>query len=226
VSPAEWDRLLRTDPNVVLVDTRNDYEVAIGRFRGAVDPGLETFHGWDDWVENHPVPPGAKVLIYCTGGIRCEKAILSLQERGVDDVWQLDGGILRYLEEFPDGGMFDGECFVFDERVAVDNHLAPTVRWVKCPHCGDPAEAGSVAGACPYCGVDAVVCDGCRALARTGESADRGACSRNCAYHVRRGTTPRWKKATHGSRDEATADSEPDSGSGAVPATSDNGGGS
>ncbi len=190
LDPEEWDRVLRTETDVVVVDTRNDYEVRIGRFRGAVDPGLESFSAWDDWVASHPMGPDTKVLMYCTGGIRCEKAILSLQERGVDNVWQLRGGILGYLAAFPDGGLFDGDCFVFDERVAVDHRLAPTDRWCKCPHCGDPAPRSAV-GNCPYCAGPATVCDACRAAATSGESPERAACSRNCAHHVRLGSVPR-----------------------------------
>lgn len=188
LDPAEWDRILRTETDVVVVDTRNDYEVRIGKFRGAVDPGLESFSAWDDWVAAHPMGPDTKVLMYCTGGIRCEKAILSLQERGVDNVWQLRGGILGYLARFPEGGLFDGECFVFDERVAVDHRLAPTDRWCKCPHCGDPAERSAV-GTCPYCAGPATVCDACRAAAT--DAPERSACSRNCAHHVRLGSAPR-----------------------------------
>lgn len=193
LTPQEWDHVLRTDPNVLLVDTRNDYEVKVGKFRGAIDPGLDTFAEWDSWVDENPIAPGTKVLMYCTGGIRCEKAILSLQERGIQDVWQLQGGILGYLAQVPDGGLFEGECFVFDERVAVDRCLAPTERWCKCPHCGDPADRG-VEAPCPYCGVPASVCEQCRSMASSGQAPDRAACSRNCAYHVRRGTKPRSKR--------------------------------
>ncbi len=193
LTPQEWDRVLRTESSVLLVDTRNEYEVRIGRFEGAVDPGLRTFTQWDEWVGTHPIAPDTKVLMYCTGGIRCEKAILSMQERGIDNVWQLQGGILGYLAEYPDGGLFDGECFVFDERVAVDASLAPTERWLKCPHCGDPADRSDVS-VCPYCGGPGIACAGCRAIAQSGESPDRAACSRGCAYHVRRGTTPRRRK--------------------------------
>ncbi|MFZ4783535.1 MAG: rhodanese-like domain-containing protein, partial [Armatimonadaceae bacterium] len=144
---------------------------------------------WPQYVEDNPLDKDTKVLMYCTGGIRCEKAIFAMQERGYSNVWQLEGGILKYFEEFPDGGVFEGECFVFDDRIAVTPDLKPTERWGRCPHCGDPA---SIPTECPYCFEHAVICDSCQALITAGET-HRKACSRNCATHVKRGTTPRRK---------------------------------
>jgi UPF0176 protein len=183
----EWHETILSDPKVVVIDTRNDYEVKIGKFQGAVDPNLEIFTEWPQYVEDNPLDKDTKVLMYCTGGIRCEKAIFAMQERGYSNVWQLEGGILKYFEEFPSGGVFEGECFVFDDRIAVTPDLKPTERWGRCPHCGDPA---SIPTECPYCFEHAVICDTCQALITAGET-HRKACSRNCATHVKRGTTPR-----------------------------------
>ena len=130
VAPADWNALI-ADPDTVVIDTRNAYEVAVGAFAGAVDPGTRTFRDFPDWFraerarlapEGRPV----KVAMYCTGGIRCEKATAFLRAEGVEDVYHLEGGILRYLEEVPAGeSLWRGECFVFDERVAVGHGLAP-----------------------------------------------------------------------------------------------------
>jgi len=190
LTPQEWHETIVNDPNVVVIDTRNDYEVKIGKFKGAVDPNLDVFTEWPQYVEDNPLDKDTKVLMYCTGGIRCEKAIFAMQERGYSNVWQLEGGILKYFEEFPDGGVFEGECFVFDDRIAVTPDLKPTERWGRCPHCGDPAD---IPTECPYCGEHAVICDTCEALIANGET-HRRACSRNCATHVKRGTTPRKRR--------------------------------
>jgi UPF0176 protein len=125
VAPGDWDQLI-SDPEVLLVDTRNDYECAIGSFRGAVDPGLTTFREFPAWVEQNLDPRRhRKVAMFCTGGIRCEKASSYLLEQGFEAVFHLRGGILKYLEEVPrEKSSWEGECFVFDERVAVDHDLA------------------------------------------------------------------------------------------------------
>jgi UPF0176 protein len=124
VSPAGWNEVV-DDPEVLLVDTRNDYECAIGSFRGAVDTGLETFRDFPAWVEANLDPAvHRKVAMFCTGGIRCEKASSFLLDQGFEEVYHLRGGILKYLEEVPQGdSRWEGECFVFDERVAVDHRL-------------------------------------------------------------------------------------------------------
>jgi UPF0176 protein len=168
LSPEEWNAMLNRE-DVVVVDARNDYEIAIGKFRGATDPGIRHFSDFPDVAET-VVPKDKKVLLYCTGGIRCEKAIHALESRGYGDVYQLDGGILRYLEEFPDGE-FEGECFVFDHRVAVDKHLRPSQTYALCPHCGDPA---ATVIECP-CGAGGKVCAVCN------EILERRTCSKRCA---------------------------------------------
>lgn len=124
VAPADWNSVVE-DPDVTLVDTRNDYECAIGSFRGAVDPSLTNFREFPQWVEQNLDPRvNRKVAMFCTGGIRCEKASSYLLEQGFEEVLHLRGGILKYLEEVPRGdSSWEGECFVFDDRVAVDHDL-------------------------------------------------------------------------------------------------------
>ncbi len=130
VAPQDWNDLI-ADPQTVVIDTRNAYEVAVGSFAGAIDPQTDSFRAFPDWFraararlapEGRPV----KVAMFCTGGIRCEKATAFLRAEGVEDVYHLEGGILRYLEEVPEAqSLWRGECFVFDERVAVGHGLAP-----------------------------------------------------------------------------------------------------
>ncbi|MGB0954224.1 MAG: rhodanese-related sulfurtransferase [Planctomycetota bacterium] len=124
VAPEEWNALIERD-DVWLVDTRNDYEVGIGTFRGATDPDIRTFREFPEWLraqrEQQKEP---KVAMFCTGGIRCEKSTAFLKQEGVEDVFHLKGGILKYLENVPEEeSLWEGECFVFDERVAVGHGL-------------------------------------------------------------------------------------------------------
>ena len=125
VDPENWNDIISDDETVVL-DTRNDYEVAIGTFEGAVDPKTENFTQFKDFVEKNLDPQkNKKVAMFCTGGIRCEKASAYMLAKGFEEVYHLKGGILKYLEEMPEEqSMWDGECFVFDERVSVGHGLA------------------------------------------------------------------------------------------------------
>ncbi len=125
VDPADWNDLIKSD-DVVVIDTRNDYEVAIGTFEGAVDPQTKTFGEFPAWwEENKDRFHNKKVAMFCTGGIRCEKSTNYLIGQGVEDVYHLKGGILKYLEEVPQtDSTWDGECFVFDARVSVGHGLA------------------------------------------------------------------------------------------------------
>lgn len=127
VEPQDWNALI-SDPDTVLIDTRNDYEVEIGTFRGAVNPDTASFREFPDWVEaNREQLNKPKVAMFCTGGIRCEKASAYMKANGFDDVYHLKGGILKYLETQPeDESLWDGACFVFDQRVAVEHGLAPS----------------------------------------------------------------------------------------------------
>jgi len=126
VQPEDWNALI-SDPNTVLIDTRNDYEVAIGTFEGAVDPQTKSFSEFPDWFRAHRAELAAgktKFAMFCTGGIRCEKSTAFLKAEGIDEVYHLEGGILRYLENIPETeSKWQGECFVFDERVSVKHGL-------------------------------------------------------------------------------------------------------
>ncbi|WP_420139723.1 rhodanese-related sulfurtransferase [Sphingomonas sp.] len=127
VAPEDWNALI-DDPGTIVIDTRNDYEVAIGTFAGAIDPHTRTFRDFPAWFRAHretllgDTPP--KVAMFCTGGIRCEKATAFLKSEGVDQVYHLQGGILKYLETIPpEHSRWEGECFVFDQRVSVVHGL-------------------------------------------------------------------------------------------------------
>ncbi|RZM75030.1 oxygen-dependent tRNA uridine(34) hydroxylase TrhO [Leptolyngbya iicbica] len=161
VAPAEWNRVI-SDPDVVLVDARNDYEVNIGTFKGAVNPHTESFRELPDYLTTHLDPQKhPKVAMFCTGGIRCEKATSYLLKQGFQEVYHLQGGILKYLEEVPEPeSLWEGECFVFDERVAVRHGLQPGSHEL-CYACGNPVSEGDRAHphyqpgiSCPHCYAD------------------------------------------------------------------------
>ena len=124
VKPEDWNALI-SDPDVVVVDTRNDYEVAIGSFKGALNPQTRSFREFPAWVRAHgELRAKPKVAMFCTGGIRCEKSTALLRAEGFEEVYHLEGGILKYLETVPEAeSLWQGECFVFDERVAVGHGL-------------------------------------------------------------------------------------------------------
>ncbi|WP_299200494.1 rhodanese-related sulfurtransferase [uncultured Amphritea sp.] len=158
VKPQDWNALI-SDPEVVLVDTRNDYEVQVGTFKGALNPNTETFREFPQYVKEHLDPEkNRKVAMFCTGGIRCEKSTAYLKEQGFDEVYHLEGGILKYLEEVPqDNSLWEGECFVFDNRVTV-NHQLEKGSYDQCHACRLPLTAEQMqseqyqAGiSCPNC---------------------------------------------------------------------------
>jgi len=125
VKPVDWNDLI-ADPDVIVVDTRNDYEVGIGTFKDAINPKTETFREFPAFVEgNLSGSKDKKIAMFCTGGIRCEKSTAYLKQQGFDEVYHLEGGILKYLEEIPvENSLWQGECFVFDSRVSVTHNLA------------------------------------------------------------------------------------------------------
>ena len=138
VTPQEWNDLVQ-DPEVIVIDTRNDYECDIGSFRGAVDPRTKNFREFPAFVRDK-LDPGVhkKVAMFCTGGIRCEKASAFMLNEGFDEVYHLQGGILKYLEEMPpEESAWEGECFVFDNRVSVDHHLEKG-QYDQCYGCRHP----------------------------------------------------------------------------------------
>jgi UPF0176 protein len=160
VQPEDWNALI-SDPDTVLIDTRNDYEVAIGTFEGAVDPRTKSFSEFPDWFRAHRAELASgktKFAMFCTGGIRCEKSTAFLKAEGIEEVYHLEGGILRYLENIPEAqSKWQGECFVFDERVSVTHGLA-LGEMELCHACrrpisqADKASAHFVEGvSCPAC---------------------------------------------------------------------------
>ena len=158
VKPEDWNSLIQ-DPDVLLIDTRNDYEVAVGTFPGAIDPHLKTFREFAEFVaENLDRTKHTKVAMFCTGGIRCEKASSFMLDHGFPEVFHLQGGILKYLETVPsEQSLWAGECFVFDERVAVDHGLKAT-GLQRCFGCGSPtteddrlSEKFEAGISCPAC---------------------------------------------------------------------------
>ncbi|QMS89258.1 rhodanese-related sulfurtransferase [Nostoc edaphicum CCNP1411] len=158
VSPQEWNDLI-SDPEVTVIDTRNDYEVNIGTFQGAENPQTGSFREFPDYVRHHLDPAKhTKVALFCTGGIRCEKASSFMLAQGFAEVYHLKGGILKYLEEVPaQESLWQGECFVFDERVAVSHGLEEG-SCERCFCCGRPiSEEDKVSPkyeqgiSCPYC---------------------------------------------------------------------------
>ncbi|RFA29837.1 hypothetical protein CAI21_08350 [Alkalilimnicola ehrlichii] len=158
VKPRDWNALIQ-DPDVVVIDTRNDYEVAIGSFEGAIDPGTEKFRDFPAYIEeNLDKRRHKRVAMFCTGGIRCEKSTSYLLNQGFEEVYHLEGGILKYLEEVPEeNSLWRGECFVFDERVAVKHGLA-LGSYDACRGCGRPISEADKAAAtyeegvcCPHC---------------------------------------------------------------------------
>jgi UPF0176 protein len=126
VAPCDWNALISA-PDVAVIDTRNDYEVSIGTFEGAVDPGTRSFSQFPAWWEqNKDRFHNKRIAMFCTGGIRCEKSTNWLLQQGVSEVFHLKGGILKYLEEVPpEQSLWQGECFVFDQRVSVGHGLTP-----------------------------------------------------------------------------------------------------
>lgn len=162
VPPAEWNALI-TQPDVVLIDTRNDYEVGIGTFQNAINPKTDSFSQFPEWVAEQRKPGGVlagnpRVAMFCTGGIRCEKSTAFMRSQGFDEVYHLQGGILQYLEDIPaEQSTWVGECFVFDERVSV-GHGLKRGDYSFCRACRMPINAAEKAlpqfeegVSCPYC---------------------------------------------------------------------------
>ena len=162
VKPEDWNALI-SDPEVVVIDTRNDYEVGIGTFAGAINPDIQSFSMLPDWVLQAPALQATagkkpKVAMFCTGGIRCEKSTALLKAQGYDEVYHLEGGILKYLETVPEAqSLWQGQCFVFDERVSVGHGLVPGHHGL-CRACRQPLDDADLASvlfeagvSCPKC---------------------------------------------------------------------------
>ena len=158
VQPKDWNHLISAE-DVLLIDTRNDYEIEIGTFKNAVNPKTNSFREFPEYVKTHLDPQKhKKVAMYCTGGIRCEKSTAYLKQLGFDEVYHLEGGILKYLEEVSEqDSLWEGECFVFDERVSV-NHALEKGSYDQCHACrfpiteNDKQSPSYVQGiSCPHC---------------------------------------------------------------------------
>lgn len=158
VKPKDWNALI-SDPEVLLVDTRNDYEFQVGTFKDALNPDTESFREFPDYIkQNLDIKKHKKVAMFCTGGIRCEKSTAYLKEQGFNEVYHLEGGILKYLEDVPkEETLWEGECFVFDERVTVNHDLEKGL-YDQCNACRMPitveeqqSEQYQHGVSCPHC---------------------------------------------------------------------------
>lgn len=158
VKPKDWNSII-SDPEVILIDTRNDYEYSIGSFKNAINPKTTTFREFPEYVKMHFDPKKhKKVAMFCTGGIRCEKASSYMMSQGFDEVYHLEGGILKYLEEVkPEESLWQGECFVFDQRVAI-THGLEVGDYDQCYACRYPLSVDDMESdnytpgiSCPHC---------------------------------------------------------------------------
>ena len=162
IKASEWNEFIE-DPDTVVIDTRNEYEIKIGNFAGALNPHTSSFREFPEWVDNYLKPlveknSSLKIGMYCTGGIRCEKATSYLIGKGFSDVHHLEGGILKYLENVPsEKSLWDGECFVFDQRVSLDHDLLPGSHRM-CHACGLPVSPEDLKKSTYIKGVQ---CEGC-----------------------------------------------------------------
>lgn len=174
LKPTQFHDMLLQD-DVVVIDGRNDYEYEIGHFRGAIRPDVQTFREFPAWIRDRKEEfQGKKILTYCTGGIRCEKLSGLLLREGLEDVYQLDGGIVTYSKDpTVQGHLFDGKCYVFDERISVRiNHTDEDVVMGFCEHCGEPSDRYRNCGNLD-CHRQHICCEAC-------ESEHKGFCSKEC----------------------------------------------
>ncbi len=175
VAPQDWNALI-SDPDTVVIDTRNDYEVGVGTFQGAINPKTTSFRGFPDWFRENrdALTQGkTKVAMFCTGGIRCEKSTAFLRSEGIDEVYHLEGGILRYLESVPrEDSLWHGECFVFDQRVSV-GHGLELGSYGRCHACRDPLSSDDMQSPLYIEGISCPHCHGTRDEARRARYAER-----------------------------------------------------
>ena len=184
LEPSDWEKQCKKDPQIL--DVRNAYEVELGKFKGAKHLNIQNFKDFPSELrKTQSLNKSKETFIYCTGGIRCEKAIQVMEKQGFQKIFQLKGGILNYLKMYPNS-LFEKECFVFDHRVALDQQLKPSKQYKLCPHCGQP---GKQAIACARCGKKTTVCRHC-----TKKALYFNTCSKNCAYHFKKGH--RFKKTS------------------------------
>lgn len=186
LSPEQWHELAQQE-DVVVLDVRNNYESTIGKFQNAITPDIDNFRDLPVWLQKHQELKDKKVLIYCTGGVRCEKASGLLKRSGVQDVYQLHGGIINYGKHIPDG-LWQGSCFVFDDRMAVpvndeEHHQVIS----ECQYCKTPTD--TYYNCCNMeCNALILLCSDCRAKSNQ-------ACSLECAQKPRSGVLQEWQVA-------------------------------
>lgn len=171
LEPREWKRTLETEEDYVLIDVRNDYESRIGHFEGALTPTVENFYDFPGWLEELSADKDRKVLMYCTGGIRCEKFSALMKRKGWNDVRQLRGGILRYAEE-EGGEHFKGKCFVFDDRLVVPVNEEDMEPIARCEITGKPADT--------YINCANMECNKLFVCSEEGARLMEGCCSEEC----------------------------------------------
>lgn len=193
IEPKRFREML-DDPEVVIIDGRNDYEFDVGHFRGAIRPDFETFKEAPQWVQNNVLDKSRPILTYCTGGIRCEKLSAYLITQGFERVYQLKGGIVSYGKD-PEvqGELFEGACFVFDDRIVVPVNRTDSAKVIgKCLHCGGPTES--------YVNCANVVCNRLYLCCSECEESSARTCSEACrSAPLKRGKGSRLKAGTTGS---------------------------
>ncbi len=180
MSPKQWHEFLTNNPDVQLIDIRNSFEVEMGTFTNAQNWNMNEFTQFPDLVKKSNLKKNKPVLVFCTGGIRCEKGSLEMAEQGYKQIYQLEGGILNYLAKYPNAH-FTGECFIFDHRVAINQNLKPTSTHTLCIHCGQPCKKNEFN--CIQCNLESYgVCKICWNKEKKYQT-----CSKNCAHHFKHG---------------------------------------
>lgn len=171
LQPSEWREVMESGEDYVMIDVRNNYESKVGHFKGALTPDLKNFYDFPQWLEEANIPKDKKVLMYCTGGIRCEKFSVLMKEEGWDDVNQLHGGILNYAKE-EEGKHFEGKCFVFDDRLVVPVNPKDLAPIAHCEITGKPADT--------YVNCANMVCNKLFVCSEEGAELMEGCCSEEC----------------------------------------------
>lgn len=171
LEPSEWRDLMESDEDYVMIDVRNNYESNVGHFEGAITPDVENFYEFPDWLEKAEIPKEKKVLMYCTGGIRCEKFSVLMKKKGWEDVNQLHGGILRYARE-EKGKYYKGKCFVFDDRLVVPVNKENLEPIARCEITGKPADS--------YINCANMECNKLFVCSEEGARIMEGCCSEEC----------------------------------------------
>ncbi len=171
LSPAEWRNVMETSDDYILIDVRNNYESEVGHFDGAITPDVDNFYDFPEWLDEAELPKDKKVLMYCTGGIRCEKFSVLMKEKGWDNVNQLHGGILKYKHE-EGGEHFKGKCFVFDDRLVVPVNEGDLEPIARCEITGKPADS--------YINCANMECNKLFVCSEEGAEIMEGCCSEEC----------------------------------------------